>query len=46
MGEGSPFLNLDNVKVAIDNSKIKMVQNMEEQELQLAQLELESKKIK
>ena len=23
MGEGSPFLNLDNVKVAIDNSKNK-----------------------
>ena len=23
MGEGSPFLNLDNVKIAIDNSKNK-----------------------
>ena len=34
MGEGSPFLNLDNVKVAIDNSKIKMAWSTEELELQ------------
>ena len=45
MGEGSPFLNLDQLKLQLIIQKIRMVLNMEELVLQLAQLELELKKM-